>query len=151
MLSLPPVGELQSKPTPICVAPKPDMRGHKKAGNVFYDDRGYPDESDAYNHLLRKVDGGVVLCKKKFDAPTLYQDDPGFNFIFSKADHGECLKNELDLLHLSPKQGAKRADLIKQYLCLFDDQGTFVPACNYQCLFDTGSAALIAIKKIHYG
>jgi hypothetical protein len=127
------------------------MRAHKTAGNVFYYDRGYPDESDASNHLLRNVDGGVVLCKKKFDAPTLDQDDPEFYFIFSKADHGERLTNELDLLHLSPKQGAKLADLIKQYLCIFDDHGTFVPVRIYQCVLDTGSAAVIAIKKIHYG
>ncbi len=80
---------------------------------MFYNNHGFPDESNAYDHLLHNVDGGVVLCKKKFDAPALDQDDPKFNHIFSKADHGERLKNELDLLHLSPKQRAKLANLIK--------------------------------------
>ncbi len=113
MLSTPPVGEPPSKPAPIRVVPKPAMCVRKKARNMFYDDRGFPDESDAYNHLLHNVDGGVVLHKKKFDAPALDQDDPEFNYIFSKADHGDRLKNELDLSHLSPEQGAKLANLIK--------------------------------------
>ncbi len=89
------------------------MRVHKKARNVFYNDCGFPDESAAYNHLLHNVDGGVVLRKKKFDAPALDQDDPEFNYTFSEADHGERLKNELDLSHLSPEQGARLAALIK--------------------------------------
>jgi hypothetical protein len=85
---------------------------------MFYDDHGFPDESDAYNHLLHNIDGGVVLRRKKFNAPALDQDNPEFNYIFYEANHGERLKNELDLLHLSAKQGAKLADLNKQYWCV---------------------------------
>jgi hypothetical protein len=127
------------------------MRARKKAHNVFYDDRGFPHESNAYDHLLHNVDGRVVLRKKKFDAPALDQDNPKFNYTFSEANHGQHLKNEHDLSHLSPKQGARLATLIKQYWCVFDDRGTFIPVHHYQCIIDTGSAALIAIKKIHYG
>ncbi len=47
------------------------MKLQKMARNVFYDDRGFPDETNAYNNLLHNVDGGVVLRKKKFDAPPL--------------------------------------------------------------------------------
>jgi hypothetical protein len=52
-------------PAPIQVAPKPAMRSKKKAWNVFYNNRGFPDEWDAYNHLLHNIDGGIVLRKKK--------------------------------------------------------------------------------------
>jgi hypothetical protein len=55
------------------------MRVHKKARNIFYDNHGFPDESDAYDHLLHNIDGRVVLHKKKFDAPVLKEDDPEFN------------------------------------------------------------------------
>ncbi len=143
----------RSKPAPIRVAPKPAMRTRKKGRNIFYDNRGLLDESNAYNHLLHNIDGRVVLCKKKFDAPALDQDDPKFNYTFSEADHGKRLKNELDLSlsHLSPKQGVWLAALIKQYWCVFDDRGTFVPVRHYRCILDTGSIAPIDVKKIHYG
>jgi hypothetical protein len=148
---MPPANIPPSKSTPICVAPKLAMRGRKKACNIFYDDRGFPDESDAYNHLLHNIDSKVVLCKKKFVAPALDQDDPKFKYTFSEADHGKHLKNELDLFHLSLEQGAQLTALIKQYWCVFDDLGTFIPVRHYQCIIDTGSAALNAVKKIHYG
>jgi hypothetical protein len=79
------------------------MRARKKARKVFYDDRSFPDESDAYDHLLHNIDGRVVLHKKKFNAPALNKDDPEFNDIFSEAKHGNCLTKELDLYHLWPE------------------------------------------------
>jgi hypothetical protein len=150
MLSTPPADIPSSKPAPIYVAPKPAMRAHKKARNVFYDNPGFPNESDAYNHLLHNVDGRVVLRKKKFDTPALDQDNPKFNYTFSETNHGERLKNELDLSHLSPKQGAWLAALIKQYWCVFDDRGTSISVHHYQCIIDTRNVAPIAIEKIHY-
>ncbi len=86
-------------PAPIRVAPKPAMCSKKKARNVFYDDRGFPNESDTYNHLLHNIDGGIVLWKKKYGAPALDQDNPVFNYVYSEAKHGERLK-ELNLSHL---------------------------------------------------
>jgi hypothetical protein len=71
---LPTNGTLQ--PAPIQVAPKPVTRQWKKARNVFYDNHNFPDESDAYNHLLHNIDGGVVLRKRHIEAPALDEDDP---------------------------------------------------------------------------
>jgi hypothetical protein len=147
---LPPTPVSPSNPAPIRVAPKMAMKSQKKAQNVFYDNHGFPDETDAYNNLLHNVDGGVVLRKKKFDAPPLDQDDPGFHYTFNKSEHGERLCQELDLSHLSPEQGNQLSALIKRYWSVFDNRGTFTPVRHYQCIIDTGSASPIAVKKIHY-
>ena len=95
MASLP-VPVSPSPPSRIRVAPKLAMKSQKKARNVFFDNRGFPDESDAYDHLLHNIDGGVVLRKKKFDAPALDQDDPDFNYAFDESLHGDRLRQELN-------------------------------------------------------
>ncbi len=41
--------------------------------------------------------------------------------------------------------------VIKEYWCVFDECGTFVPIRNHECVINTGNAAPIAIKKILYG
>jgi hypothetical protein len=126
------------------------MRAKKKARNVFYDNHGFPNKLDAYNHLLHNIDGGVVLWKKKFDAPALDQDNPVFNYVYSEAKHGKHLK-ELNLSHLQPEEREHLTALIKKYWCMLDERDTFVPIRHYQCIIDTGSTTPIAIKKIHYG
>jgi hypothetical protein len=102
-------------PVPIRVVPEPALCAKKKARNVFYDNNGFPDESDAYDHLLHNINGGVVLRKKKFDTPVLDLDDRVFDFVYSKDKHGKHLKKELDLSYLQPKQSAHLTALIKKY------------------------------------
>ena len=58
-------------PVPIRVACTPGLCAKKKAHNVFNNGRGFPDELEAYDHLLHNIDSGIVLRKKKFDAPAL--------------------------------------------------------------------------------
>ncbi len=52
--------------TPIRVAPK--AKRQKRLQNVFLDDRGIPDQSNEYDHLLHNIDGGPVLRKLKHPA-----------------------------------------------------------------------------------
>ncbi len=84
------------------------MKSRKKARNIFFDDRGFPDE------LLHNIDGGVVLRKKKFDAPALDQDDPNFDYAFDESLHGDRLCQELNLSHLTPEQSSRLSALIKK-------------------------------------
>ena len=135
-------------PVPIRVAPKPALCATKKAQNVFYNNRGFPDKLDAYDHLLYNIDSGVVLRKKKFDAPVLDQDNLVFDFVYSKDKHGKRLKKDLNLSHLQHEQSTRLTALIKKYWCVFDEHGTFVPVQHYQCIIDSGSAAPIAVKQI---
>ncbi len=118
---------------------------------MFYDDRGYPDESDAYDSLLHSIDCGPILRKTKFPTPPINADDPSFNFKYSEELHGEKLRADLDVSHLTPEHVSALLNLIKQYWCIFDERDIFTPVRNYQCVIDTGNASLITIKKILYG
>jgi hypothetical protein len=86
--------------SPIRVTPKPKCR--RKARNVFYNDRGFPDQSDKFGHLLHNIDGGVILRKKKHPHPPLDIDDPMFNYKFDESLHAEKIKSKLSLNHLAP-------------------------------------------------
>jgi hypothetical protein len=71
--------------------------------------------------------------------------------VYSKDEHGKRSKNEIDLSHLQPEQNGRLTALIKKYWCVLNEHGTFVPVRHYQCIIDTGSAAPITVKQIHYG
>jgi hypothetical protein len=118
---------------------------------MFFDNCGFPDESDEYNQLLHNIDGGVILRKKKFPTPPLNNIDTDFNWTYLEELHGEKLRTDLDLSHLLPEQATTLLTLIKEYWCVFDERGTFIPVCNYECIIDTGTSPPIAIKKILYG
>ena len=85
----------------IWVAHKPKTK--KRVHNVFYDNRGFPDQSDEYDYLLHSVDGGPVLRKLRHPAPDLEGPvDPSFLSVFNPDVHESQLREELDLSHLSP-------------------------------------------------
>jgi hypothetical protein len=135
---------------PIRVAHKPKRQ--KRFHNVFYDDRGFPDQSDEFNYLLHSVDGGPVLRKLQHPAPDLEGPvDPNFLLVFNPDVHESQLRDELDLSHFSLDVQDWIYDLIREFWSVFDSKGVTVPVKFYECVIDTGSAWLIAIKKIHYG
>jgi len=126
------------------------MRGQKRK-NVFYDDRGFPDQSHDFDVVLRNIDGGTVLRKRRHPAPALDEVAPEFFAKYDESVHGTKLRKELDLSHLSTPVRDKVYRLIQKYWSVFDDKGQFVPVKDYTCVIDTGSAKPIAVKKIHYG
>jgi hypothetical protein len=135
--------------SPICVMPWP--KSWQKSHNVFYNDHGFPDQSNDFDHLLHNTNDGVILWKTKFPAPALDVHDPLFDYSFSEELHGPILEKDLNLSHLSPENAASLTALIKKYWTVFNERGTFTPVRNYQCVIDTGNASPIAIKKINYG
>jgi hypothetical protein len=130
-------------------APRPKSR--KRACNVFYDDRGFPDESDEWDHILHNIDGSVILRRLKFPMAELNTDDSTFNYVFNETEHGAQLREYLDVSHLTPSDGAALIALVKKYWCVFDSRGVFTPVRNYQCIIDTGNARPISVKGINYG
>ncbi len=118
--------------------------------NVFCNDRGFPDKSNDYDHLLHNIDGGTILQQTKYPTPPLDVDNPTFNYVYSEELHGEKLQSKLDVSHLSPENASALLDLIKEYWCVFDKRGIFTPVRDYQCIINTGNASPIAVKKILY-
>ena len=94
---------------PLTESILPARKGKKsrKRRNVFYDDRGFPDQSNENDYLLRNVDSGRVLCKQQHPTPPLDEIDPAFYSIFDEKLHGEMPTKELDLTHL-PEHVRKR-------------------------------------------
>ncbi len=133
---------------PIRVAPR--TRG-QKCRNVFYDNRGFPDQLHDFDVNLHNVDGGSILRWRKHPAPSLYDVDPAFLSTYNESIHGAKLRQELDLSHLSAPVRASVHHLILKYWSVFNDKGQFVSVKDYSCVINTGSAKPIAIRKIHYG
>jgi hypothetical protein len=139
-------GGASSSSSPIRVSPKPKVQGAKRSKNIFFDNRGFPNESEEYTQLLHNIDGGIILRKKKFPTPPLDNIDPEFNWVYLEELHGEKLRTGLDLSHLLPEQAAALLTLIKEFWCIFDECSTFIPVHNYECIIDTGTSRPIAIK-----
>jgi hypothetical protein len=104
-----------------------------------------------YNTLLHNINSGVIHRKKKFPSPPIDVVDPVFNWEYSDELHGDKLRTDLDVFHLSPEYVATLIKVINKYWCVFNERGLFTPIPNYECIINTGTAAPIAIKKILYG
>jgi hypothetical protein len=133
------------KSSPIRVDPKP--KHHRHLQNVFLDDRGFPDQSNDYNHVLC-VDGGPILWKLRHPQPDL--DAPVNPFYYSPfiaKKHEDLMRKDMDLSHLDPTLQEKIYTIIPENWSMFDGKGVFVPVRNYECVIKTGSARPIAVKE----
>lgn len=118
---------------------------------MFYDNRGYPDQSEEFDYLLHRTGGSRIIRKRLHPAPPVDQIDPMFHFPFDEAKHGEKLRKELKIDHLPPDVQIRLTDLIKKYWTIFAEEGLFVPVRDYECVIDTGTAKPISVKNIRYG
>jgi hypothetical protein len=119
---------------------------------VFLDDRGFPDQSNNYDHLLHSIDGGQVLRKLRHPMPDLNRPiNLHFNCPFIPAEHKDVMRKQVDLSHLKSDQQEQVYSFICEFWPVFDKRGVFVPVKNHECVIDTGTAHPIAIKKILYG
>ena len=77
--------------------------------------------------------------------------DPHFLLVFNPEVHESQLRDKLNLSHLSLAVQDQISDFIQEFWSVFGSKGVTVPVKLYECVIDTGSAWLIAIKKIDYG
>ena len=135
---------------PIWVTHKPKKQ--KTVHNVFYDDQVFPYQSEEFDYLLHSVEGGPLLRKLRHSAPDLDSPvDPSFLSVFDPDIHESQMRKELDLSHLPLDVQDQIYSLIREFWSVFDSKGVTVPVKLYECIVNTGSTRLIAIKKIHYG
>jgi hypothetical protein len=72
--------------TPVQVAPK--AKQGKRLQNFVLDDRGFPDQSNDYSHVLHSIDGGPILRKLKHPVLDLNAPvDPAFYSEFIPEKH----------------------------------------------------------------
>ncbi len=90
-----------NKNAPIWVAPKPKRCKH--LNNNFLDDRGFPDVSDEYDHMLHDINGGPILRKLCHPRPNLSAPVNPLNYsLFILEKHKAIMKCDMDLSHLDP-------------------------------------------------
>jgi hypothetical protein len=131
----------------IRVDPKPKRR--RRLQNVFLDDRGFPDQSDNYNHVLHGMDRGPILWELWHPQPDLDAPiNPFYYSPFIAKKHEDLMRKDMDLSHLDPTLQEKIYTIICENWSVFDGKGVFVPVRNYECVIDTRSARPIPVKKI---
>jgi hypothetical protein len=136
--------------SPIRVDPKPKRR--KRLQNVFLDNRGFPDQSNDYDHVLHGMDGGPILWKLCHPQPDLEAAvDPSYYSLFVAKKHKALMRKDMDLLHLNPALQEKIYTIIHGHWSVFNKKGVFIPVENYECVIDTGTTRPVAAKKILYG
>jgi hypothetical protein len=136
--------------TPIRVSPKP--KSCKRLNNVFFDNCGFPDVSDNYDHVLHDVVGGPILRKLRHPKPDLSAPmDPCYYLLSISEKHKAIMKCDMDLSHLKPDLQERIYIILRRHWSVFDENGVFVPVKLYECVIDTGNSRPIAVKKILYG
>ena len=108
---------------PIRVAPKcRSSKGNKPAKrrkvsyvSPLFDDRGFPHPQDEWETLLPEVKAGRLIRKRLHTPPKLHGIDPAFGVEFDEMKHGQILKDELKISHLTSAQQFILTALIKRY------------------------------------
>jgi hypothetical protein len=141
--------QAQHESSPIRVDPKPKCR--KRLQNVFLDNRGFPDQSNDYDHVLHGMDGGPILWKLHHPQPDIEAPvNPSYYSPFVAKRHKTLMRKDMDLSQLNPTLQEKIYTIIHEHWSVFDEKGVFVLVKNYECIIDTGSTRPIADKKILY-
>ena len=108
---------------PIRVAPKrrgskgrrPAKRKKFSYLSPLFDDHGFPHPQDEWETLLPEVKAGRLIRKRLHTPPKLHGIDPAFGVEFDEMKHGQMLKDELKISHLTSAQQFILTALIKRY------------------------------------
>jgi hypothetical protein len=110
--------QAQHKSSPIRVDLKPKCS--KRLQNVFLDNRGFPDQSNDYDHVLHGVDGGPILWKLHHPQPDLKVPvNPLYYAPFVPKRHEALMRKDMDLSHLNPALQEKIHAIICEHWSVF--------------------------------
>ena len=77
--------------------------------------------------MLPDVKKSRLICKRVHEAPDLQAIDPDFGEEYDEAKHGETLRAELNIAHLTPFQRSTFTAVIKKYWRVFSKKGVTIP------------------------
>ena len=116
------VDQTPAPPIRVAARPRSNRKGHlPKKGlpnryvSPLFDDRGYPDLQDEWESMLPEVKAGRLIRKRRHNPPKLQDVDPNFGEEIDEAKHGQMLKDELHVSHLSKFQQNLLLAVIKKY------------------------------------
>jgi len=101
--------------------------------------------------MLPEVKTGALIRKRKHPAPPLHDINPNFGVEYDEEKHGDMLRSDLDVSHLTPDQQTTVTNLIKKYWRVFCKEGVTTPVKDYECEIDTGDAKPIACRNATFG
>ena len=101
--------------------------------------------------MLPEVKAGRLIRKRVHDPPKIQDVDPNFGEEYDDAKHGEILRAELDIAHLTEFQQSVLTAVIKKYWRVFSKKGVTMPVKDYECEIDTGDAAPIRCRNPRFG
>jgi hypothetical protein len=101
--------------------------------------------------MLPEVKNGRLIRKRLHDSPKLQSIDPDFGEEYNEAKHGDILRAELNIAHLTPFQRSILTAVIKKYWRVFSKEGVTTPIKDYECEIDTGTARPIRCRNPNFG
>ena len=101
--------------------------------------------------MLPDVKDGKLIRKRVHDPPKLQDVDPEFREEFDKAKHGNLLRAELNIAHLTKFQQEILTAVIKKYWRVFSKKGVTTPVKDYECEIDMGDAKPIRCRNPSFG
>ena len=101
--------------------------------------------------MIREVKAGRLLRKRKHNSPNLQDIDPDFGDIYDKNKHGEILRAELTIAHLTTVQQSVLTAGIKKYWHVFRKKGVTTLVKYYECKIDNGNVTPIRRRNPTFG
>ena len=127
------------------------MAKRRQYVSPLFDDRGFPHPGDEWESMLPEVDYGRLLRKRKHQPPRLDDIDPKFGVEYDEATHGDTLRTNLKISHLTSHQQTVVTALVKKYWRVFSKEGVTTPVKDYLCEIDTGNARPIRCRNPAFG
>ena len=87
----------------------------KRYDSPLFDDRGFTHPQDDWESMLPDVKDGRLIHKRLHEPPNLQAIDPDFGEEYNVAKHGDTLRTELNIAHLTPFQRSTLTAIIKKY------------------------------------
>ena len=101
--------------------------------------------------MLPEVKAGCLLRKGKHNSPNLQDIDPNFGEVYDENEHGEILRAELTIAHLTTFQQSVLTTVVNKYWRVFSKNGVTTPVKDYKCEMDTGNARPIRYRNPTFG
>ena len=88
----------------------------KRYISPLFDGRGHPHPKDEWELLLPEIKACRLIRKRRHEAPNLDDADPNFGEEYDETKHGQMLKDELNISHLTVhQQNILRAVIVKYW------------------------------------
>ena len=98
---------------------------------VLFDDPGHPSPQEDWEYMLPEVKYGHLLRKRKHSSPKLQDIEPDFGEVYYDNKHGETLRSELTIAHITTFQQSVLTAVVNKYWRVFRKRGFTTSVKDY--------------------